>query len=31
VHYKNGDAERSVAWADVAERVRERQRDRLLS
>jgi hypothetical protein len=31
VHYKNGDAERSSAWADVAERVRERQRDRLLS
>ncbi|HWK39226.1 MAG TPA: hypothetical protein VNR88_09940 [Hyphomicrobium sp.] len=29
VHFKNGDNERSVAWADVAERVRERQDDRL--
>jgi hypothetical protein len=30
VHYRNGDQKRSLAWADVAERVRDRQRDRLL-
>ncbi len=29
VHFKNGDNDRSVAWADVAERVRERQADRM--
>jgi len=29
VHFKNGDNDRSVAWADVAERVRERQDDRM--
>ncbi|HET6320936.1 MAG TPA: hypothetical protein VFF87_02685 [Hyphomicrobium sp.] len=29
VHLKNGDNDRSVAWADVAERVRERQADRM--
>ncbi|MEI9900551.1 MAG: hypothetical protein WDN31_11005 [Hyphomicrobium sp.] len=29
--FKTGDASRSVAWADVAERVRERQRDRMRS
>jgi hypothetical protein len=28
-HAQNGDKTRSTAWADVAERVRERQRDRL--
>ena len=30
-HAQNGDKARSTAWADVAERVRERQRDRLLA
>ena len=30
-HAQNGDQTRSTAWADVAERVRERQRDRLLA
>jgi len=29
VHFKNGDNDRSIAWADVAERVRERQADRM--
>jgi hypothetical protein len=29
VHFQNGDESRSCAWADVAERVRERQRERL--
>ena len=29
VHLQNGDEGRSSAWADVAERVRERERDRL--
>lgn len=29
VHLKYGDKNRSVAWAEVAERVRERQRDRM--
>jgi hypothetical protein len=29
VHLQNGDEDRSSAWADVAERVRERERDRL--
>jgi hypothetical protein len=29
-HAQNGDNARSAAWADVAERVRERQHDRLL-
>lgn len=27
--HQQGDATRSVAWADVAERVRERQRERM--
>ena len=31
LHSKTGDESRSNAWADVAERVRERQRDRMLS
>jgi hypothetical protein len=31
LHYKTGDSSRCHAWADVAERVRERQRDRMLS
>jgi hypothetical protein len=31
LHFKTGDASRSTAWADVAERVRERQADRMLS
>ncbi len=31
LHFKTGDEPRSLAWADVAERVRERQRDRMLS
>ncbi len=31
LHFKTGDASRSIAWADVAERVRERERDRMLS
>ncbi len=31
VHLQNGDEDRSLAWADVAERVRDRQRDRLLT
>jgi len=31
LHFKTGDASRSVAWADVAERVRERERDRMLT
>ena len=30
-HFQNGDETRSTAWADVAERVRERQRDRMLA
>jgi hypothetical protein len=30
-HFQNGDEDRSRAWADVAERVRERQRERLLA
>lgn len=29
-HAQNGDKDRAVAWADVAERVRERQYERLL-
>ena len=29
LHVDNGDESRSDAWADVAERVRERQLDRL--
>jgi len=29
VHLHNGDEGRSNAWADVAERVRERERDRI--
>jgi hypothetical protein len=29
VHLQNGDEDRSNAWADVAERVRERERDRI--
>ena len=29
VHLQNGDEVRSNAWADVAERVRERERERL--
>jgi hypothetical protein len=28
VHFQNGDEDRSAAWADVAERVRERQYER---
>jgi hypothetical protein len=28
-HCENGDDERSDAWADVAERVRERERERI--
>lgn len=31
LHFKTGDASRSNAWADVAERLRERQHDRMLS
>ncbi|MBI1648724.1 MULTISPECIES: hypothetical protein [Hyphomicrobium] len=30
VHFKNGDRDRSDAWADVAERLRERENERLL-
>lgn len=30
-HFQNGDEDRSSAWADVAERVRERQRERQLA
>ncbi len=30
LHVENGDDTRSGAWADVAERVRQRQQDRLL-
>lgn len=30
LHVENGDEIRSCAWADVAERVRQRQQDRLL-
>jgi hypothetical protein len=30
LHVDKGDERRSDAWADVAERVRDRQRDRLL-
>jgi hypothetical protein len=30
LHVENGDESRSVAWADVAERVRQRQQERLL-
>jgi hypothetical protein len=30
LHVENGDESRSYAWADVAERVRQRQQDRLL-
>jgi hypothetical protein len=29
LHVDMGDEDRSVAWADVAERVRDRERDRL--
>lgn len=29
LHVDQGDEERSIAWADVAERVREREHDRL--
>jgi len=29
VHSESGDESRSIAWADVAERVRERQCDRI--
>jgi hypothetical protein len=29
LHIDQGDEERSIAWADVAERVRERERQRL--
>ena len=29
VHFQNGDEDRSIAWADVAERVRDRQRERM--
>jgi hypothetical protein len=29
VHYRNGDEDRSNAWANVAERVRDRQRERM--
>ncbi len=28
VHFQDGDEDRSIAWADVAERVRVRQRER---
>lgn len=31
LHFKTGDASRSLAWADVAQRVRERQQNRMLS
>lgn len=30
-HFQSGDESRSIAWADVAERVRERQCDRLFA
>ena len=30
-HYQSGDEERSHVWADVAERVRDRERNRLLA
>jgi len=30
LHVENGDESRSFAWADVAERVRQREQDRLL-
>jgi hypothetical protein len=30
LHVDKGDEPRSLAWADVADRVRQRQRDRLL-
>jgi hypothetical protein len=30
LHIESGDESRSGAWADVAERVRQRQQDRLL-
>jgi hypothetical protein len=29
LHIDKGDQDRSIAWADVAERVRERERDRM--
>ncbi len=29
VHYRNGDEDRTNAWASVAERVRDRQRERM--
>lgn len=31
LHFKTGDRQRSIAWANVAERLRERQQDRMLS
>ena len=31
VHLQNGNEDRSLAWAGVAERVRDRQCDRLLT
>ena len=31
VHLENGDEDRSSAWAGVAERVRDRQRERQLA
>lgn len=31
LHGKSGDASRSTAWADVAERLREREHDRMRS
>ena len=31
VHFQNGNKDRSIAWAGVAERVRDRQCERLLS
>ena len=31
LHFKTGDRRRSLAWANVAERLRERQQDRMLS
>jgi hypothetical protein len=30
-HYQSGDEARSLVWADVAERVRDRERHRLLA
>lgn len=30
-HFQDGDEARSLVWADVAERVRDRERNRMLS